>query len=92
MKYLFIFTPYNWDYCGGALAVIASTYDEAVDLLLEIPGYRENGRLFLREHFSEKPESFPHEASNQWLLTSVLSLDSEYHDESKVVLVNFNYS
>lgn len=32
---LYIFQPYNWDYCGGVIAVIANSFSEAVDLIIK---------------------------------------------------------
>ena len=31
---LFIFEPYNWAYCGGAIGIIANTFEDAVDLIV----------------------------------------------------------
>jgi len=32
---LFIFEPYKWAYCGGAIGVIHHTFEDAVDLILK---------------------------------------------------------
>lgn len=32
---LFIFEPYEWAYCGGALAIIAESYEKAVEMVIE---------------------------------------------------------
>jgi hypothetical protein len=33
-RYLFIFKPYEWFYYGGAVGVIAETFDDAVNLMI----------------------------------------------------------
>ena len=32
-KILFVFEPYNWSYCGGAIGVIADSFERAIDLI-----------------------------------------------------------
>ena len=32
---LFIFEPYEWAYCGGAIGVVAETYEDAVEFIIE---------------------------------------------------------
>jgi len=41
---LFIFEPYSWSYCGGVIGVIANTFEEAVDLIVE-----EDEQRYLKE-------------------------------------------
>ena len=35
MKKLFIFEPYEWSYCGGAIGVIAESFEGAINLIIE---------------------------------------------------------
>ena len=32
---LFIFEPHEWAYCGGAIGVVANTFEEAVNFIVE---------------------------------------------------------
>ena len=31
---LYIFEPYEWSYCGGAIGIIAETFDKAVEMVI----------------------------------------------------------
>ncbi len=84
---VFIFEPCNWEYCGGALGVIANDFDEAVKLLRKEGKERSNNHM---GNFSESREDYPDENSGQWLLTNTFDIsDSE---KPRVFLFNFNYA
>jgi len=40
---IFIFTPFQWSYCGGAIGAVAENYDEAVSILR---AYKEKDPLY----------------------------------------------
>lgn len=62
---LYIFEPYSWAYCGGAIGVVANTFDKAVKMIVES---NDNG-LYKYKHFRMNTETFKEDNSNQWLLT-----------------------
>jgi hypothetical protein len=88
---LFVFEPYEWDYCGGAIGAIAETFDEAVDLIVESKRRRlDDFRGYEKYHFSRNKNGFTEDHYNQWLLTTEL----EVSDDSKpeVVFDNWNWA
>jgi hypothetical protein len=85
---LFIFEPYQWEYCGGTIVVIAENYDQAIDLLLDIKD--ENGELeYGRDYFSTDPDDFTY-GWDQWLLSQEIELKDNL--EPKVIVQNWNYA
>lgn len=87
---LFIFEPYEWAYCGGAIGVIANGFKEAVDIIIKEDEKREEeDRIYSKKHFARTPNKFKNDHYDQWLLTHVLNVSEE---TSRVVFDNWNYS
>jgi hypothetical protein len=91
---LFIFEPYNWDYCGGAIGVISDSFENAVDLIIETNRKltAESDRIgyeYEKEFFSETPKNFKEDHWDQWLLTEAIKVPDE--EKPRVVFDNWNY-
>ena len=88
---MFIFEPYNWSYCGGAIIVVADTFEKAVILAKESC---ENGDYEDDEEyegiFSQEKDDFEKDSWDQWLLTEKFVVID--HREARVVVNNWNYS
>lgn len=85
---IFIFEPYEWDYCGGAIIAIASSYEEAVYIIVEDA----NPMWDLKKEYFAKDESEFENVDrdwNTWLLTHVIETTEE---KPRLVMVNFNYA
>lgn len=81
---LYTFQPYKWAYCGGCKAVIANTFEEAVNLLL-----KKDNDLEI-EYFQKERKNFKKDAYDQWLLTNTIKvLDNE---KSRVIVDDYNYA
>ena len=94
---LFVFEPYKWDYCGGAIGVIAKDFKRAVKLIVESG---ENIKMdddddevldnpYKPEYFSETKNKFKKESFNQWLLTKTIKV-VDYNEQ--VLFDNWNYA
>lgn len=86
-RFLFVFEPYEWCYCGGAIGVIAETYDEAVELIVKSSSKYEK---YERKFFSKSEECFKKDHYDQWLLTDTIEVNSS--EQSRIVFNNWNYS
>ena len=77
---LFVFTPYQWAYCGGALGVVAKDYDEAVSTLR---AYRERDPLYgvkcASGHISKDRFNYPYDKA---LFIRPEEKDQAKHDTS----------
>jgi len=99
---LFIFEPYEWDYCGGAIGVISDTFENAVKCILleDQKQAREQSKEGLynmssytnykKKHFAKTSEGFIKDHWDQWLLTNTFDLPEE--TEERVVFDNWNYA
>jgi hypothetical protein len=88
---LFIFEPYEWEYCGGALGVIAESYEQAIQLLLNIKDSNDDHE-FKSEFFAKNKtdaEKF-NETIDKWLLTQEVELKCDLKPE--VILNNWNWA
>lgn len=99
---LYVFEPYDWDYCGGAIGVVARTFDEAVETIVEAerirsaPEAKEWGlqagscMRYKPEYFQRDKKVFERDESDQWLLTNEIYL-SEKYIAPKVLFDNWNF-
>ena len=79
-RFLFIFEPYEWFYYGGAIGVIAETFDSAVDVILEGAVLRSKGggynsyKTYSREQFfaSKNSASVDIKFKHKWVVTHKL--------------------
>lgn len=86
---LFIFEPYEWVYCGGAIGAIAETFDKAVNLIIE--SGREGGHeRYKVKFFQPTAEFFKEDSWDQWLLTCELTIIDD--GPSRVIFDNWNYA
>lgn len=85
---LYIFEPYEWAYCGGAIGVVARTFNEAVKTIIE----SDNNGIYKYKYFRTNIETFEEDESNQWLLTHKmpLSKDLNKYIEPQVLFNNWN--
>ena len=86
---MYIFEPYNWGFCGGAIVVIANTFDQAVHLAKEdctdADDEEQYDGVFLRDREDMKEDYW-----DQWLLTGEFKvLDDK---DPRVIVNNWNYS
>ena len=88
---MFIFEPYSWSHCGGAIVVIADTFKEAAILAKEncTTDYdRKNGEEY-DGVFSSETSGLKEDESGQWVLTKKFEVvDNKKH---RVVVNNWNY-
>jgi len=96
---LFVFEPHEWVCCGGAIGVIASSFEEAVNLIIEEDKKRCSNcewfsvdRLYYKKYFAKTPTKFRKDSVDQWLLTSTTKISSKSNIKSPVILFdNWNY-
>jgi hypothetical protein len=99
-KKIFIFEPSTaWNYCGGMVVVIATVFEEAVELAMN---YEEDGEKCLQgDKFYEKLEDiseleklqhggyYKRDGWDEWVLSRVYEVSETTKNE---VLVNYNYA
>ena len=95
---LFVFLPYEWAYCGGAIGITAETFEDAVDFIVEKDrkrcakigrsGYKPI-RNYKKEYFAKSSDSFKKDRSDQWLLTNVFDIPKE--KETRIAFDDWNY-
>ena len=79
-RFLFIFEPYEWFYPGGAIGVIAETFDGAVDTILagavlrsKSGGYNSYKAYSRKQFFTSKNNaSVNTEFKHKWVVTHKL--------------------
>ena len=93
---LYVFVPYEWDYCGGAIGVVASDFDEAVEIIKAVkhrqPGTSEE-RFPYKNHLFIKPEReyeylAKEDSWEQWILEYECKTDDD--KGPRVVFDNWN--
>ena len=97
---LFIFEPYKWNHCGGAIGVIARTFQEAVNAVIATDKFEVwrdmrlgSGlamRSYRRHQFATDPSYFEKPRYHQWLLTHEVIVNG--HDRIQVLFDNWNYA
>ena len=102
---LYIFEPYEWAYCGGAIGVLADSYTKAVDLIVEKDKKHAKDRFeteswhkltindlrsYRHEYFSRTEDKFKKDHYDQWLLTVELPVAS--NGSPRVLFNNWNYA
>lgn len=100
---LYIFEPYEWDYCGGAIGVIADTFNGAIEAIIEYDRPRaermakeydlpvDSCRQYKPEYFQRSTETFEENSDNQWLLNHTIHLPATYIIP-RVMFNNWNYA
>jgi len=88
-KFLFIFEPYEWDYCGGVIGVIAGIYVDAINLIIDIKS-DDGVKRFKPEMFSKDKKCFKDSHYDQWLLTNTIEVNDS--EQSRIVFNNWNYA
>lgn len=100
---LYIFEPYEWVYCGGAIGVIAETFDKAVEIIIVDDKTQAEQRVqkqdklsandyrtYRSKYFQRNPDTFKKNHYDQWLLTNKIQLiDSE---QPRTLFDNWNYA
>ena len=89
---MFIFEPYNWPRCVGAIVVIADKFKEAAILAREncTTDYdRKNGEEY-DGVFSGETSGLEDEKSGQWILTKKFEVID--NRKPRVVVNNWDYS
>lgn len=79
---LYIFEPYGWAYCGGAIGIVAETFDKAIEMIVEADKIQakskkeiynnltiDDCRSYKPEYFQRDKKVFKEDTSDQWLLT-----------------------
>lgn len=95
---IWLFEPYKWEYCGGAIAAIASSIEEARNLITarekeEYDKYNHTAEFVPPRLAATLEEAKPHgedgDYADSWLLTySAVVADTE----PRVLFVNYNYA
>ncbi len=87
---LYIFEPYKFDWCGGAIVVVAEDFEQAVDFIMEIKNRHGRGLKYDRSRLLKNKDNYSWDKSvyNQWVLTHELEL-AEPHDPG-VIVENWN--
>jgi len=88
-KFLFVFEPYLWAYCGGAIGVIARTPTEAKETVITKSG---DGDYYKRKNFYLKKshKRFKSNQSGKWLLKRTIEVKSS--EQTRIVFDNWNYA
>lgn len=84
---LYIFEPYKWTYCGGAIGVVAEDFEKTVDLIIDNNQDSDSYRV---EYFQRTPENFRDGMWDQWLLTHDILVNPDRRPG--VLFNNWNYS
>lgn len=91
---IWLFEPYMWDYCGGAVVVIAETFEDAVALIRkgneEIGDY-EKDALFFDSIQNAVPHGKKSNWEHPWLLTGSWEL-ADTQIKGRLVTINYNYA
>lgn len=87
---IFIFEPYKWDYCGGGIVVIASSYEKAVEIIVKETYNPNFSQQFKKEYFAEDEHDFDgvDRQWDTWLLTHEIETTEV---KQRIVMINFNY-
>jgi hypothetical protein len=86
---IFVFSPYDWHYCGGALVVVAEDYDAAIALLRASNEYDVWDACFA----SCKAEAKSYGEASGWKGSWLLGYSAPVEDTTaRVVLVDYNYA
>lgn len=86
---LYIFEPYKWPHCRGAIGVVAENFEKAVNLIINSK-YNQDGDSFQIEHFQRTPENLKEDMWDQWLLTHDIPVSPDR--QPGVLFSNWNYS
>jgi hypothetical protein len=86
---MFIFEPCSWSHCGGAIAVIANTFDQAVHLAREACTDADDEEQY-DGVFSRDRKDMKKDCCDQWLLTGEFRILNDKNP--RVVVNNWNYS
>lgn len=88
---IFIFEPFNWGFCGGAIVVIANTFDQAVHLAREAcTDIDDEEEIIYDGLFSRDQKDMEEDYWDQWLLTGEFKVLDDKNP--RVVVNNWNYS
>jgi len=94
-RHLFIFKPHGWLYYGGAIGVIADTFDSAVELIINtgltsVPSSkRHKYRATSRTQFFRSLNSVNGDVDNKWVLTYELTINGT--GPEMILFDNWNY-
>ena len=96
-RFLFIFEPYEWFYPGGAIGVIAETFDGAVDTILagavlrsKSGGYNSYKAYSRKQFFTSKNNaSVNTEFKHKWVTTH--KLITVRSGPAMILFDNWNY-
>ncbi len=91
---IFIFEPYKWEYCGGGIVVIASSYEEAVELIGKEtydPNTSYVDQDFKKEYFAKDESEFKDidRRWNTWVLTHEIETTEV---KQRIAMINYNYA
>ena len=87
---LFIFEPYSWAYCGGAVGIVAENFEQAVELAIEEYTDPEDGTC--DDKFQRTTEGFQEDSWSQWLLSDELTIVEEGKPNPRVLFCNWNFA
>jgi len=85
---IYIFVPYNWAYCDGAIAVVAHSPEEAISTIRKNSERKDyDNHVF----YLEKPQPSEDDCYNKWFLAFEAPLVNIY-THPMVVVDDWNYS
>lgn len=88
---VYVFEPYNWGYCGGAIVVVAETEQRAKELILtKQRAEHDDEYLPWNDSYAERFKQ-NEEDGNCWELTSVIECYTPVQIE-RVICFNYNYA
>jgi len=94
-RHLFIFKPHGWLYYGGAIGVIAETFENAVDIIINTglnsaPSSKKHKyRATSRTQFFRSLNSVAGDANNKWVLAYELTINGT--GPEMILFDNWNY-
>lgn len=104
---LFVFVPYEWSYCGGALGVVAGNYDEAISILRDYcepnslygvtcaSGYIEKNKFdypYAKALFIRQEEKDQAEHDESGQWILEYSVEVDDSNSARIVFDNWNFS
>ena len=86
---LYVFEPCEWEYCGGAILVIAKTFEQAIKLAAKSE-VMEGSEFFGLFSKNEQELKERNGSCNQWLLTHKFQISDT--GEPRVLVNNYNFA
>jgi len=91
-RFLFVFEPHEWFYLGGAVGVMAETFDDAVSAMLNSTVLSSKGnkyKAYHREQFFISKNSIAGDIKHKWVMIHRLITNGS--GPAMILFDNWNY-